>query len=93
VVKAVLMPVSILRAKLPGLDRENGGNTETGRFASYTSAEEVIAMLVGGRPLPASPDQRTFFWFVGMFQACHKPTLPVLSGLTFSDAKSLAQLL
>jgi hypothetical protein len=47
VVKAVLMSVSSLRAKLPGLDRENGRNTETGRFATCTSAGEVIAMLVG----------------------------------------------
>jgi hypothetical protein len=46
-VKAVLMSMSILRAKFPGLVRENGGNTETGRFASCTSADEVIAMLVG----------------------------------------------
>jgi len=41
------MSMSILRAKFPGLVRENGGNTETGRFASCTSADEVIAMLVG----------------------------------------------
>jgi hypothetical protein len=46
-VKAVLMSMSILRSKFSGLVRENGGNTETGRFASCTSADEVIAMLVG----------------------------------------------
>ena len=30
-----------------GFDRENGGNAETGRFTSCTSADEVIAILVG----------------------------------------------
>jgi hypothetical protein len=32
---------------LGGFDRENGGNAETGRFTSCTSANEVIAILVG----------------------------------------------